>query len=86
MLAIANLLIGSCGRAAKKREALRFDLPCAAGLGGSASVAFAHGASGGGECGAEGTEGGRLGEGRAEHIWWFGGGFVSGCCFWRWFE
>lgn len=58
----------------------------AAGLGGSASVAFAHGAGSGGECGAEGTESGRLGEGCAEHFGvdlsgWSGlGGW---CCCWK---
>lgn len=48
-------------------------LPCAAGLGRSTGVTFAHGASSGAEGSAHGTENGRLGEGGTEHLCVVGG-------------
>lgn len=50
-------------------ESFFFHLPCAASLGRSTSVTFAHGSSSGAEGSAHGTEDGRLGEGGAEHLY-----------------
>lgn len=53
----------------------------AAGLGRSSSVAFAHGSTSGGKGSSEGTEGSRLGQGCAKHVWATGGGELQSGAF-----